>query len=120
MLQILAETKDNIIATRAAGNLTHYDYGKFLPLLINLLRRYKKVRLFFEMEDVEGRQIKTFWDDVKFDVQHINCYEKIAMVGKTNWQALITDILQPFIKTEIKFFELSERDTALNWIASDY
>ena len=116
MLQILAETHDNIIATRAAGKLTHYDYGKILPLLVNLLRRYKKVSLFFEMEDVEDRQIKTFWDDVKLDVQHVNSYEKIALVGKKNWRVLIADLMKPFVKSEIKFFELAERDSAFDWL----
>ena len=116
MLQILAETKDNIIATRAAGKLTHYDYGKFLPLLINLLKRYKKARLFFEMEGVEDRQIETFWNDVKLDVQHANCYEKIAIVGKQKWQALIRNLTKPFINADIKFFDLAERDMAFNWL----
>ena len=33
MLQILAETQDNLIATKAIGKLTEMDYGKLLPLL---------------------------------------------------------------------------------------
>ena len=38
------------------------------------------------------------------------------MVGEKKWQEWMTDLMKPFTKAEIKFFELVERNTALEWI----
>lgn len=50
MLQILAETEDNLIATKANNKLTKMDYDKLLPLLFNKLNQYNKIRWYFEMK----------------------------------------------------------------------
>lgn len=118
MLQILAETEDNIIATRANEKLTSTDYAKLLPLLHSKLKLYNKIRWYFEMEDFKGWELKAFWEDVKFDVKHANDFEKIAMVGETKWQEWMSEIMKPFTGAEIKFFELEQRGKALSWIKS--
>lgn len=116
MLQILGQTQDNIIATKAMGKLTKSDYASLLPVLINRLQTYKKIRWYFEMENFQGWELKALWQDVKFDVQHANDFERIAMVGEKKWQEWITDLMKPFTNAEIAFFELKDRDIALEWI----
>lgn len=116
MLQILAETKDNLIATKSTGKLTEMDYGKLLPLLYDRLKRYKKIRWYFEMADFKGWKSIASWEDAKFDMQHANDFEKIAIVGENDWQQWMTEIMKPFTKAEIKFFELNDSDSALKWI----
>jgi hypothetical protein len=49
-------------------------------------------------------------------MHHIGCYEKIALVCEKKWHSLILRLIRPFIKTEINFFELDEKDKALCWI----
>lgn len=116
MIQVLADTKENIIATSAEGKLTDADYKKTLPIITNALKKFKKIRWYFEIVSFEEYQMKAFWDDVKFDLQHIGCYEKIVLVCDKKWHYLISRLIRPFIKTEINFFELGERDKALCWI----
>ena len=116
MIQVLANTKDNIIATSADGGLTDADYKKLLPIMTNALKKFKKFRWYFEIVSFEECQMKAFWDDVKFDLQHIDCYEKIALVCDKKWHYLILRLIRPFIKTEINFFELEEKDKAFSWI----
>lgn len=116
MLQILGQTEGNVIATKAIEKLTKSDYAVLLPVLINRLQTYKKIRWYFEMENFQGWELKAFWEDVKFDAQHANDFEKIAMVGEKKWQEWMTDLMKPFTEAEIKFFEMKERNTALEWI----
>ncbi|MCE7056508.1 STAS/SEC14 domain-containing protein [Algoriphagus sp. AGSA1] len=54
MIQILEQTKGNIIATKATGKLTEVDYDKLLPLFNDKLKQYRKIRWYFEMEDLTG------------------------------------------------------------------
>lgn len=116
MIQILEQTQGNLIATRATEKLTSKDYEKLLPLLKNALKQHQKIRWYFEMENFEGWELKAFWEDVKFDAEHANDFEKIAMVGDKKWEKWMSDLMKPFTTAEIKFFELSDRATALRWI----
>ena len=116
MLQILGQTEGNLIATRATENLTEADYDKLLPLLNNIVEKYKKIRWYFEMEGFEGWTPKAFWKDLKFDVQHANKFEKVAMVGDEKWENWMTDLMKPFTSAEVKFFDLEEKEIAKKWI----
>ena len=118
MLQILEQSEGNVIATKATGKLTKTDYDKLLPVLHERLRQYKKLRWYFEMENFEGWELKAFWEDVKFDAQHANDFEKIAMVGEKKWQEWMTDLMKPFTSAEIKYFDLSQTHEAMRWIKS--
>ena len=53
MLQIIEISGDNIIATRASGNLTEKDIEKIHPLIHSILDKDLKVRWYFEMENFE-------------------------------------------------------------------
>lgn len=70
------------------------------------------------MEDFKGWELKAFWEDAKFDMQHANDFEKIAMVGEKKWQQWLTEVMKPFTKAEIKFFESADSSEALQWIKS--
>ena len=116
MLQILEQTEGNLIATRATVNLTEADYDKILPLLNNIVEKHQKIRWYFEMEDFEGWKPKAFWEDLKFDVQHANDFEKVAMVGDKKWEEWMTGLMKPFTSAEVKFFEINHRTKAQKWI----
>lgn len=116
MIEILKETEGILIATNAKGKLTEKDYDKLLPLLNERLKKFYKIRWYFEMEDFEGWSIKAFWEDVKFDSKHFNDFEKIAMVGDKKWEKIMTDLMKPFTAAQVKYFNISEKDKALMWI----
>ena len=116
MLRILEQTENNVIATKATEKLTTDDYAKLLPLLKNALKQYGRIRWYFEMEDFKGWELKAFWEDVKFDAEHANDFEKIAMVGEKQWEKWMTDLMRPFTSAEIKYFDLEEKAKALTWI----
>lgn len=116
MIQILEQTENNLIATKATEKLTTTDYEKLLPILKDRLKQYDKIRWYFEMENFKGWDLMAFWEDVKFDAKHANDFEKIAMVGDKQWEKLLTDLMKPFTSAEIKYFDLKEKDKALQWI----
>ena len=111
MLQILEQTENNIIATKA-----EVDYKKLLPLLKNALDKHSKIRWYFEMVDFEGWELKAFWEDVKFDTKHANDFDKVAMVGEKKWEEKMSDLMGFFSSGEVKYFDISEKETAFKWI----
>ncbi|WP_339750792.1 STAS/SEC14 domain-containing protein [Algoriphagus yeomjeoni] len=116
MLQILEQTENNIIATKASGKLTEVDYKKLLPLLKNALDKHSKIRWYFEMVDFEGWELKAFWEDVKFDAKHANDFDKVAMVGEKMWEEKMSDLMGFFSSAKVKYFDISDKEAALKWI----
>ena len=116
MIAIIEQTKHNIIATRATGKLTLTDYKRLLPIMSNMIETHKKIRWYFEMENFEGWGLRAFWEDVVFDLQHANDYEKIAMVGDKQWEKWMTDLMKPFTTAQVRYYDLIDKDEALKWI----
>jgi len=118
MIEILNDTKDDLVAVKATEKLSKDDYDVLIPLLEGRLDTHDKLRMYFEMEDFEGWRIKALWEDVKFDTKHANDFKRIAMVGDRKWQENMTQLMKPFTSADVKFFDLSEKNRALEWVAA--
>lgn len=116
MIKILEQTQGNIIATRATEKLTEADYHKILPLAKNLITQHNKIRWYFEFDNFEGWNPKALWEDIKFDATHVDDFEKVAIVGEKKWEEWMTQGMKPFTSAEIKYFDTSQREEALQWI----
>jgi hypothetical protein len=42
------------------------------------------------------------------------------MVGDQKWQDWITTLVDPVKKGEVRYFDLADRDAALQWLGYDY
>ncbi len=118
MISIRHQPNTNILETTAVGTLEQADYDRMLPEARKLIAQYGKVRWYFEMEDFDGWTAGTAWRDLKFDVQHLTDFEKIAVVGKKNWMDWATTLMKPFTTAEVKHFDLEEQAAARSWIAA--
>jgi hypothetical protein len=116
MIQIKTSEDSNIIYTTSSGKLDKKDYQELLPMVEAKIAKHGKVRWFFEMDHFQGWELDTFWKDIKFDIKHIHDFEKVAMVGEKKWQEWMTKSMKPFISADIKYFNLSERQIADQWI----
>lgn len=110
MIQILGYTQGNIIAAKATNELTKSDYEKLIPLLKVKIDQFKRIRLYFEMEDVK------VWEDFKCITKLKYEFEKIALVGETCQEHYITDLMEPFSNCKIKCFAFADKDIALKWM----
>lgn len=110
------EAEGNYIATRATERLTKADYDKLLPLLVNQVRQNQKIRWYLEMEDFEGKQKDSFFEDVNFDIEHARDMEKVAMVGNEKWARVVIDFMNPFTAADIKYFDISRKEEAKEWL----
>lgn len=118
MLQILAETTGNLVAVKATDTLTGADYDELIPILDETLKKFDKLNLYFEMEHFSGWNLKSFWQDAKFDAQHASDFEAIAMVGDKKWQDWMTSFMKPFTSAEVKYFDLVDKTKAIAWAKS--
>ena len=96
--------------------MTEADYNQLLQMLDEMVKQHRKIRWYFEMENFDGWEIKAFWEDVKFDAGHANDFEKVAMVGEKKWEKWMTDLMKPFTSADVKYFDISQKQGAMEWI----
>jgi len=122
-MQVLALTQQNIIAAKANDVLGIRDYEKIHPLIHNIINAGKKVRWYFEMDGCSITNSTGFWEDGSIEVKygkldfiHTEDIEKIALVGNKKWEKCMRSIMVPFKKAIIKYFDLPEKENAIEWI----
>ena len=116
MLKILEQTQGNLLATKIRGKLTSKDYEKISPMLESKAGKEKEIRWYFEMEDFHGWDLGGLWEDIKVDARHFNDFQKIAMIGDKRWEDVMTKFMDFFTPAEVKYFDLQERNRAMQWI----
>ena len=109
----------NILGFELSGKLTDEDYQIFVPEIERNLKRHDKLRILVVFKDFKGWDLHALWDDVKFDIQHFNDFEKIAMVGEKSWQKWMSIICKPFTMARVKYFEKREFAEAMDWLEKD-
>lgn len=79
---ITINTNRNIFYTIVSEKITEEDFEKLKPALEKLINENQKVRWYYQMEDFDGWEVKTFFEDTQFSLSHRNDFERIAMVGE--------------------------------------
>lgn len=116
MINIRHEPGTNILLTTAIGKLEQADYDRMLPEAKKIIDQYGKVRWYFEMADFDGWTLGTAWRDLKFDVKHLDDFEKIAIVGQKSWMDFAAKVMEPFVSADVKHFTLEDQAEAHEWI----
>ncbi|WP_018477030.1 SpoIIAA family protein [Pontibacter roseus] len=116
MLQLLEESKDDLVAMRLIGNVDKHDYQVMLPILEEKIKQHGKIRVYAELQDVEDLSMRALWEDLKFDFRHAADFSRAAIVGDRKWLDWLTVMASPFTTAKMKYFEYTDRDQALAWV----
>jgi hypothetical protein len=99
-----------------SGRLHDDDYKAFVPLVDNAIAKSGKVRLLAQFHDFHGWDAKALWDDIKFSTTHCTKIKKIALVGEKTWEKWMAKVCIPFTMAKIKYFDVTQLDTARKWL----
>ncbi|MPV86257.1 SpoIIAA family protein [Ostreibacterium oceani] len=101
---------------KAVGKLTHSDYEAITPMFEAALAEAKepKVKTLIDATALRGWDLHAAWDDFRLGLRHSNEFEKIALVGHKDWQAVCTKMFSWFISGETKFF--TNKTAAIKWL----
>jgi len=120
MFEILPKSHDNILGVKATGKVTAKDYEDVLiPRLDDLLNNNEKVRFLYLLSDgFEGFEAGAVWDDFKYGKEHMDKFERIAVVTDSKWLEWASDFSNKFIPGEMKTFHADQMDEAWAWLES--
>ena len=114
------EVKGNIVVMRASGKLTDDDYEVFVPYMEHLIDRWGRLRMLFLMDEFEGWDLASAWEEFKFELKHMKDLKRVAVVGENTWEQWATKLSKIFTGTDVRWFERSKADEARTWIESGW
>ena len=115
-IKLNEEVGGKILIIGVTGKLSREDYKSFVPKVEELILKFGKIRIVFEMRDFHGWEANALWEDIKFDIRHFSDIESLALVGDKKWEKGMSIFCKPFTKAQIKYFDLTEIYKAYEWI----
>ena len=116
-VEVKDSPRGNVIAIAVTGRLDGKDYDAFVPLVEAAIKEHGKIRFLLEMHDFHGWAASALWADIKFDWKHFGDIERVAMIGDSKWEHGMAIFCRPFTRAKIRYFQESEREQALMWVA---
>jgi hypothetical protein len=117
MIEQLQTGSSKILGSKLSGRLHDEDYRTFIPAVETALAGQKgAARLLAHFEDSHGWDMHAAWDDLKFGLKHFSDFERIAMIGNREWEAWMARLCKPFTKTQVRYFDASEAESAWAWL----
>ena len=117
MHAFITTTDPQTVHIRVSEKLIAADCDELVPTLEARIAAHGKTALVWEMRDFHGWLVEGLWADTKFDARHAADFMRVALVGETKWQEMMTKLMSPFTSAEVRFFETTELDDALGSVA---
>jgi ABC-type sulfate transport system substrate-binding protein len=106
-----------VLTVDLVGTLAKEDYRPLAEEFLRLATKYGKIRVFLDMTRFHGWDMAALWQEIKFDVQHLNKMERLAVVGEKRWQQAIAAASKPFTSAEVRYFNAADGAQARQWLA---
>lgn len=119
MVQLVKTKKENLVAAILEGKISKTDVELIHSRIDEVVKNNQKVDFYFEMEDFHGYEPQGLWADIKVDATHLSDYGRMAFVGEKKWQEWAAKATDFFTNSQVKFFDLNEREEAKKWIQTN-
>lgn len=117
MMEIIHDVPEDILAVAARGKMTKRDYVQTLiPAMERHVNEFKSIKLLFCVGILDNVELGAMWEDTKFGVTHWNDFSHIALVTDVGWLENTARFFKPFFPGEIKIFDQSDYEVALEWL----
>ena len=121
MIELAAETPDNVVIATAHGRVRAEDYeGTLLPAVSAAWATGKPVRLLYVLaEDFEGYELHAALEDARLGLHHWYELERIGLVTDHESYRLLMGALGFLMPGQARVFHLDDVEVARSWITAD-
>ncbi|MCH7602234.1 MAG: STAS/SEC14 domain-containing protein [Planctomycetes bacterium] len=114
------EIKGNIVSVKASGKLTKEDYDQFVPRMEQLIEQWGRLRMLFQMDNCQGWDAHSSWDEFKFQLKHRKDLKRVAVVGDARWEKWASMVSRIFTGADVRYFDQDQAEEASTWIESGW
>lgn len=116
MYQFSEFPEDHIVALTIDGHINTQEFEKLKGQLEKSIKNWEEVKLLEVVKSFTGMSPRALFEDVKFGLNHYKDFSKAAVVTDKKWIDLLTKAIAPVAPFPVKVFELSEIDSAKEWL----
>ena len=117
MLELIPTVHDRVIGLHIRGKIETADFDRAIEEIEKRLKIHPKLRIYAEIESLEGMSPRALWKDLKFTFQHFRNFEKEAVVSEKRWLEQWSDFSNKlFSSVEVKHFHFDQKEEALEWV----
>lgn len=111
------EPNDNYVEVRLSERISTKDYENFLPVIDKEIARCGRICLLVIMENVDGWDVGTSWEETKFMFSRFSKIDRVGIVGASGLQKWMAFFAKPFTMAEVKYFTHEEEAEARKWVS---
>ncbi|MGB8425463.1 MAG: STAS/SEC14 domain-containing protein, partial [Desulfobacterales bacterium] len=117
MLEVRETPDSNIMEITVDGRITRADFDKAAVVLNKKIKEHGSLRLLEEVKSFGAVEPSMILEDLKWVYAHFKDITRAAVVTDRKWIELYTRIVKPFVKIEIRHFDVSEIEEARLWLS---
>lgn len=111
------EFSDNIVGIIVKNDIHSETLEEIHQRIEEQMDPHGKISLFFELEQGNHISFMSVLKDLKFKVEHMGRFRKIAIVTDVAWFNKVIVLKDIIMDCDVKIFESKDRMVAINWIS---
>jgi len=119
MFAVLDGSEGNVLGVEISGAYTKNDVEAFEKAFESSLKSVDKVNVLVKIDALEvgSSEFSAFWEDCRYSLKHIDQIGRIAIVGHSRIEAILTKMDNLFLADskkgrEERYFDVSDIDQA--------
>jgi SpoIIAA-like len=112
-VSVLEAMPRHVVGLATLRGLSSSDYRTINHLLEEQALQSPDLRLYLEVLQPNGTAPDAMWEDLKHGVRYYNKFSKVAIAGHEEW---LQRSGMHRLGSNVRFFKLDERDTAIDWL----
>jgi len=113
---IVIEEQKSLLKLHVYDELTISDFREFEDAVNKKLGGNGKLSLLLDFNNMTGFTLDTALEEIQFNRQHIDDYQKIAVITSDQWVTWVTWLATVFTHADVQKFP--DTEMALDWLAS--
>lgn len=117
MIEIEHSRHHDSIVIRVSGTVSRRDVDLAVPEIEQALKLANTpLKLMIRLEDFQGWEVGSLWEDMIFGLQGQGAFGRIAVIGESTLEKWRTMLAAPFAEPELQFFPQESEDAARKWL----
>lgn len=109
----------NVFGIELHGPLSEEDLDTLQATLTDHLKEHTTTRVLFVMDDVSDWEPDERWEELAFDIRHLDALDKVAVVGDDLWDPWLDKVELLFPMSSIQTYDAADREEALDWLRGE-
>lgn len=102
---IVVEQEKQHVEAVVLGEFTLADFKEFEEAVLHWIKFIGPVNLLVDLRQMLGFTVDVAWEDIRFSRQHVNDFNRIAVLTDSQWLAWSAWLSQLFTQAEVRVFD---------------